>query len=237
MRPRPPTPSAFRAGVFTLALAVVLLGTGCGGVAAPPPAPTATATTSPPAPSPTPALPVRPPQTPASARCAEGRLTVGDLVAVDAEWAAGVAAAAERARAWRSDARLVRLRVACQPLEPAFRWQGTYYSETAQSFFASDTGQTEPAEVDPASVPTLPLDRISFRELHLSLARAGHADEAELNAASGVTVRLNDPADPFGPPGTPPDVVYHVAVDDQGEVRDLFVSAANWTIYSYRDQG
>ena len=49
----------------------------------------------------------------------------------------------------------------------------------------------------------------------------------------GVVIRLNVPEDPFGPPGTPQDVVYHVAVDDQGEVRDLFVSAADWTIHQY----
>ncbi len=86
-------------------------------------------------------------------------------------------------------------------------------------------------------MPTLPLDRISFTQLHLALARAGYGDDAPLEAAGGVEVRLNAPGDPYGPPGTPQDVVYHVAIDDQGQVRDIFVSGQNWTIYSYQDAG
>ena len=219
---RVPLPFAY------LTLLTVLLA-GCGGVAAP----LAPATSDAQNLTPTP-RPATRPATPETIKpCADGRLTVGDLLPVDDAWAAGVEAATERAREWRPDARLVRLRVACQPLEPRFRWQGTYYSEAAQSFFLSDTGQTEPAEVAPSSVPTLPLDRVSFRRLQLSLARAGYADQAELSATNGVTVRLNAPVDPFGPPGTPQDVVYHVAIGDQGDVRDLFVSAADWTIYYY----
>ena len=201
----------------------------CGGVAAPPPPATG------PAPTVTPAA-TRPPTAQATTvveSCAGGRLTVGDLVRVDEERDAGIAAATERAKSWRGDARLVSLRVACQPLEPTFRWQGRFYSDRAQSFFLSDTGETEPAEVEPSSVPTLPVDRLAFRELQLVLAQAGHADEDRLNPATGVEVRLNAPTDPFGPPGTPPDVVYHVAIDDQGEVRDLFVSGADWLLYPY----
>ena len=209
---------------------MVLTLAACGGVAAPPPAPTSGPST----PASTAHPPTQAPPTARSLPCAGGRLTVGDLPTVEAEWGAGIAAATERARAWHPDVRLVRLRVACQPLEPRFRWQGTFYSESAQSFFFSDTGQTDPAEVDPASVPTLPLDRISFRQLHLSLARAGYPDTTEFSPTSGVTVRLNAPVDPFGPPGTPQDIVYHVAVDDQGEIRDLFVSAAGWTVHQYQ---
>ena len=214
---------------IALALMVLALAA-CGGVAAPPSAPATGPSTPPPAPEP----PTRAAPTSPARPCASGRLAVGDLPSAEAAWGAGIAAATDRARAWRPDVRLVRLRVACQPLEPDFRWQGTFYSESAQSFFFSDTGQTEPAEVDPASVPTLPLDRISFRQLHLSLARAGYPDTTALSPTSGVTVRLNTPVDPFGPPGTPEDVVYHVAVDDHGEIRDLFVSATDWTVYQYQ---
>ena len=214
---------------FPVLVFLALILAGCGGIAAPPPAPSERPpTTTPPPPTATP-LPAGAGTEP----CAEGRLTVGDLPAIDAAWAAGISAATETARRWQPDARLVRLRVGCQPLESDFRWQGTFYSDAAQSFFLSDTGQTEPAEVDPADVPTLPLDRISFRELYRSLARAGHEDSDELSATNGVTIRLNAPEDPFGPPGIPRDVVYHVAVDDQGEVRDIFVSGADWITYSY----
>lgn len=211
-----------------VALALVLAG--CGGLASPPPPPTP----GDPGQTPTPA-PVAEATTEVAAEpCAGGRLTVGDLRAIDAAWVDGVAAATERARQWRNDARLVSLRVGCQPLETGFRWQGRFYAESAQSFFYSDTGETEPAEVEPDSVPTMPNDALSFRELQRALARAGNADAAALSATGGVTVRLNVPVDPFGPPGTPEGIVYHVGIPDQGEVRDLFVSGTDWTIYRYQ---
>ena len=52
-----------------------------------------------------------------------------------------------------------------------------------------------------------------------------------------MTIRLNSPADAFGPPGTPPGLVYHVAVAGLGTVQDLFVSSPGWTIHSYQDRG
>ena len=214
-------------------VAVVLVVTACGGIAQPPPPPTVAPTPAVAPPTsqlpPTAVLPLAP--------CLNGRLLVGDLLAIEAEWQAGAAAAAERARQWQADARLVQLRIGCQPLAADFRWQGTFYSDSAQSYFFSDTGQTEPAEDDPGTIPTLPTDGLSFQQLHLALARAGQADTDAFNPASGVTVRLNTPASPFGPPGIPEAVVYYVAVDLPGETRDLFVSQADWSIYSYRSGG
>ena len=101
----------------------------------------------------------------------------------------------------------------------------------------SDIAPT-PAEamVDPASVPALPIEEVNFRELHLALARAGYDEDAELNPATGVTVRLNAPTDPFGPPDTPQGMVYYVAIAGQGTVQDLFVSSPGWTIHSYQDR-
>jgi hypothetical protein len=212
-------------------MAMLLVLGGCSGISAPTPLIAESAETV--TPSPTPVAR----QTPAPVqRCAGGRLRVGDLAAVGDEWAGGVQSAIETARAWRPDARLVIVRVGCAPLEAGFRWQGTFYSQTAQSFFYSDTGMSEPAEVDPASVPALPLDEVDFRQLHLALARAGYAEDAELNPATGATARLNAPTDPFGPPGTPQGLVYHVAVAEQGNVRDLFISSPGWTIHSYQDR-
>lgn len=223
--------------VATLTLVLILAG--CGGIAAPPlppsPPPTPDGAGAAQVASPPPASLARPTPPAAAVYCADGRLALGDLLKIETEWEAGVAAAADQARGWQADARLVQLRIGCQPLESGFRWQGTFYSDSAQSYFLSDTGQTEPAEDDPASIPTLPLEGISFQQLHLALARAGHADTDTFNPASGVTVRLNAPSEPFGPPGIPEAVVYYVAVELQGEVRDLFVSQTNWTIYSYRD--
>ena len=163
-------------------------------------------------------------------------MRVGDLAAVGDEWGAGVQSAIESAHAWRPDAQLVTMQVGCAPLEAGFRWQGAFYSQTAQSFYLSDTGLSEPAEIDPASVPVLPLDQVNFRELHLALARSGFEDDEELNPSTGATVRLNAPTDPFGPPDVPQGLVYHVAVIDQGNVQDLFISSPGWTIHSYQDQ-
>ena len=217
-------------GVAFVFVALVLL-VGCSGISAPSPLIAESDPTATPSPSPPPISLL----TPEPERCGGGRLRVRDLAIIGDEWGAGVQSAIEIARAWRPDARLVTVQVGCAPLEAGFRWQGTFYSQTAQSFFFSDTGMSEPAEIDPASVPSLPIDEVNFRELHLALARAGYTEDAELNPATGATVRLNAPTDPFGPPGTPQGLVYHVAVAGQGNVQDLFISSPGWTIHSYQD--
>lgn len=214
-------------------MAATLLLAGCSGISAPTPLIAESAPTATPSPSPAPVSLL----TPVPERCAGGRLRVGDLAAVGDEWGAGVQAAIESARAWRPDAQLVTMQVGCAPLEAGFRWQGAFYSQTAQSFYLSDTGLSEPAEIDPASVPVLPLEQVDFQQLHLALARAGFKDDAELNPATGATVRLNAPTDPFGPPAVPQGLVYHVAVVEQSGVRDLFVSGSSWTVHTYDDQG
>jgi hypothetical protein len=219
-----------RVAVWIVVACVVL--TGCSGISAPTPLIAESAPTATPSPSPAPVSLL----TPVPERCAGGRLRVGDLATVGDEWGAGVQSAIESARAWRPDAQLVMMQVGCAPLEAGFRWQGAFYSQTAQSFYLSDTGLSEPAEIDPASVPVLPLDQVNFRELHLALARSGFEDDEELNPSTGATVRLNAPTDPFGPPDVPQGLVYHVAVIDQGNVRDLFISSPGWTIHSYQDQ-
>ncbi|MCC6314635.1 MAG: hypothetical protein IT337_11565 [Thermomicrobiales bacterium] len=216
---------------FLAALACWLLLVGCSGLAAPEPPPTV----SPASPTPSAVADrIAHPTAPAG-HCATGRLLVGDIPTIAATWTVGVQDAIERAQTWRSDARLVILQIGCLPLEADFRWEGIFYSDSAQAFFASDTGVSSPAEVDPVTVPTLPLDRVSFGEVHRSLARAGYPDSAQISPTSGLTVRLNSPTDPFGPPGIPQDIVYHVAIEELGEARDLFITAANWTIYSYQD--
>ncbi|MCD6030587.1 MAG: hypothetical protein K0S78_2761 [Thermomicrobiales bacterium] len=223
--------AALWATVWVIVAGILL--TGCSGISAPTPLIAESAPTATPSPSPAPVSLL----TPVPERCAGGRLRVGDLAAIGDEWGAGVQSAIESARAWRPDAQLVIMQVGCAPLEAGFRWQGTFYSQTAQSFYLSDTGLSEPAEIDPASVPALPLEEVDFRELHLALARAGYEEDAELNPATGATVRLNAPTDPFGPADTPQGLVYHVAVVAQGNVQDLFVSSPGWTIHSYQDPG
>lgn len=214
-----------------LAVALLAILAGCGELAAPPPVPTETPAIA----TPPPTRIVRPTPPGEARRCEDGRIQLGDLEEIENAWAEGVATATELAQRWQADARLVQLKVACQPLEEGFRWQGRFYSDSAQSYYFSDTGQTEPAEADPSTIPTLPLNDLSFQHLHLTLARAGYADTDAFNPTSGVTIRLNAASEPFGPPGIPEAVVYYVAIGLQGEVRDLFISEANWTIYSYRE--
>jgi hypothetical protein len=157
-------------------------------------------------------------------RCAHSRLTIGDLPAIDEAWEEGLADAATRAKEWQDDARLVGLRVGCRLLDPGFRWQGRFYSSGAQSYYLSDTGETTPAEIDPAKVQTLPTDDLSFKRLHRALTEAGYDETIQLMPVAGVEVRLNTEEEPFAPPDAPKDVVYyHVAVDDRGKVTDLFV--------------
>src|SRR5829696_10420933 len=169
-------PPSLRAGsparAVALAFAAVILLAGCSGISAPTPLIAESVPTATPSPSPPPVSLL----TPEPERCAGGRLRVRDLATIGDEWGAGVQSAIETARAWRPDARLVTVQVGCAPLEAGFRWQGTFYSQTAQSFFYSDTGMSEPAEVDPASVPALPIEEVNFREFHLVLARAGYGE-------------------------------------------------------------
>jgi hypothetical protein len=214
-----------------LALSLLAALAGCADLSTPPQVPTETPAVA----TPPPTRIVRPTPPEETRRCEDGRIQLGDLLAIETGWADGVATATEQAQRWQADARLVQLKVACQPLEDGFRWQGRFYSDSAQSYYFSDTGQTEPAEADPSTIPTLPLDSLSFQQLHLTLARAGHADTDAFNPTSGITIRPNTPDEPFGPPGIPEAVVYYVAIELQGEVRDLFISEANWTIYSYRE--
>lgn len=166
--------------------------------------------------------------------CADGRLLIGDLPQMDLDWRAGLEAATAKAVAWQADARLTKLRVGCQLFEAGFRWQATFYSEQVQTFFATDTGETEPAEVAPADVPTLPTDKISFGLLRRSLTKAGYEDKDVISASNGVDLRLNSDAIPYGPPSAPKGVlIYHVAIERLGETRDVFVDGTDGTIYRY----
>lgn len=166
--------------------------------------------------------------------CTDGRLLVGDLALMDQAWRAGLEAATAKATGWQADARLTRFRVGCQLFEPGFRWQATFYSEKAQTFFASDTGETQPAEVAPKDVPTLSTDKISFGLLRRALAKSGYDDGDQISASTGVDVRLNSEAMPFGPPSVPRGVlIYHVAIEKLGETRDVFVNGTDGTVYRY----
>jgi hypothetical protein len=166
--------------------------------------------------------------------CSDGRLLIRDLVQMDEEWQAGVEVATTKATTWQEDVRLTRLRVGCQLFESGFRWQATFYSESAQTFYASDTGETEPAEVAPEDVPTLPTDSIDFGLLRRSLAKSGFDDDDVISASVGVDVRYSTDKVHFGPSDAPDNVlIYHVAIERLGETRDVFVDGASGDVYRY----
>lgn len=167
--------------------------------------------------------------------CAEGRLLIGDLALADAALAGGVSEARKSAVTWQPDARLVALRLNCPLFEAGLEWEGTFYSDSAQAYYSTDTGETEPTETDPEAVPTLNMDGVTFQVLHLSLLRAGYPDSAEISPVEGIIVRLNSDAIPFGPSSAPRELAYfHVAIEERGFVRDLFVSTIDGAIYRYQ---
>lgn len=166
--------------------------------------------------------------------CADGRLQVKDLAVADSSMADGITAAKNAARKWRDDARLVILRLGCPLLEPGLRWDGTFFSDSAQAYITTETGKIEPAEDDPRTIPTLVTDGLSFKLVYRSLLKAGFDDNLELVPGSGVTVQMSTEQQPFGPPSAPRGQVYfHLAIEERGEVKDVWVNSVDGTIYRY----
>jgi hypothetical protein len=166
--------------------------------------------------------------------CSSGKLLIGDLPEIDQAWRAGLERAMTKATEWQQDAVLSNLRVVCQIFESEFGWQATFYSQSAQAFFSSDTGEVVPAGVEENKVPRLPVQQLSFELVHDALAGAGYGDEIEISPSSGVDIRLNTAESPFGPPEAPDNVIlYHVAIERLGEVRDIFVDGQDGKIFLY----
>jgi hypothetical protein len=172
----------------------------------------------------------------AAAPCSNGQLTVGDLPEIDALWRDGLSEADARAAVWQDDAMLTTFRVSCELFETGFRWQAVYYSRDAQAFFSSDTRETEPAGIDPDSVPALDTANLSFALVHDALVRAGVEDATAISASTGVDVRMNTERSPFGPSQAPKEtIIYHLAIDRLGETIDLFIEGEDGAIFRYAD--
>jgi hypothetical protein len=170
--------------------------------------------------------------------CSDGRLRVRDLEKADATLHEGIERTRELALAWEDDARLYAVELGCPLLMPGYLWVTTYFSETAQAFWRSGTAEVEAADNDPDTIKTLVTDNLSFQLLYRSLLRAGYGDDLVLNVTSGVTVRYNTEADLFGPPTAPKNAIYyHVAIEQRGEIADIWVSAVDGTIYRYEASG
>jgi len=168
------------------------------------------------------------------APCATGRLAIGDLEGAEGTIADGVEGPTAKAQAWQTDARLYSLRLGCPLLTTGYQWEGTFFSATAQAFYTTDTGEIDASDDNPDDVPTLSVDGLSVRQVYRSLTRAGFTDDLLLSAAGGLTIRPSTEAMPFGPPAAPRGQTYaHVAIEERGQVTDVWVSLADGTVYRY----
>lgn len=172
------------------------------------------------------------------APCQDGRLRIRDLATADQTVVDGLLQVQQRASAWQEDAQLVELRLACPLLATGLVWEGTFFSTTAQATFSTSTAEIEPSEDAPEDVPFLDIMGVSFIEVYRSLLRAGFTDDLLLAPASSVTVRLSTGISTFGPPSAPRDVVFvHVAVEERGQIRDVWINTVDGTIYRYEIEG
>lgn len=166
--------------------------------------------------------------------CFDGRLRIRDLENADASMQAGIDRVTQLGKEWEEDARLYSLRLGCPLLETGYQWEATYFSESAQAFYGTDTADIQAAEDDPGTIPTLETEGLSMVPVYRSLVRAGYSEDSLLGASGGVTIRQSTDTQHFGPPSAPTgDVYYHVSVLERGEVSDVWIAASDGTIYRY----
>jgi hypothetical protein len=168
------------------------------------------------------------------APCESGTLRVKDLAAIERGWRDGLAGAIGRALNWQADAVLIELSISCELFEAGFRWQATFFSRDAQAYFTSDTTEVVPVNVDPDLIVALPESEINFTDLLDVVVDQGVASDSLEDVVVTLNVRVNTQARPIGPPGVPAGAaVYHLALRQQGEVREIFVDAVLGEIYRY----
>ncbi|MBA2248328.1 MAG: hypothetical protein H0W23_09370 [Chloroflexia bacterium] len=166
--------------------------------------------------------------------CFDGHLRIRDLEDAQETLTDGFAEADAVAKAWKPDARLVTLRLGCPLLETGYQWEGTYFSESAQAYFETDTRVVQATEDNPKEIPTLDSATVQVSPVYRSLLRAGYDEASQLGVASGLTIRPSTDAEPFGPPSAPRDDVYfHVSIEERGQVIDVWIAARDATIYRY----
>ena len=117
-------------------------------------------------------------------------MLVGDLPAIDAVWQiAARGSEPNRPATWHDDAQLVQLRVSCALFGSGFRLQPSYFSAQAQALLAADTGESQPVNLDPALVESLPIDTINFTRIYDALIEADFTDDLRLDPSTGVDIR------------------------------------------------
>ncbi len=166
--------------------------------------------------------------------CFDGRLRIRDLEEANPSIPDGLERVYELGALWEEDATLFSLRLGCPLLETGYQWEGTFFSRSAQAFYATDTGEIQAAEDDPETVLELGTTGLQVLFVYRSLVRAGFSADSLLGAVGGVTIRYNTDAQPFGPPSAPKDDVYfHVSIQERGEVVDIWVASRDGAIYRY----
>ncbi len=170
-----------------------------------------------------------------SVPCFDGRLRIRDLDVVDDQIPAGLERVYDLGEAWEEDAKLFSLRIGCPLLETGIQLDGVFFSKTAQAFYYTATNETRATNSDPATIPVLDTSKglqVSF--VYGSLVRAGFPEDSLLAATGGVTIRPSTEDQPFGPEAAPRgDVYFHVAIEDRGEVVDLWIASRDGKIYQY----
>ena len=148
-------------------------------------------------------------------------------------------AAIELADAWEPDSVLTEMRVTCQLFEAGFRVQATFYSPEAQALYATDTNESQPFDVEEGVIiPTVDVSVVSFTDLRAVLLDADFEDTAQLQASTGVDVRINSDVQPFGPDTVPTGATLsHVSIERLGEVNDLFIEPSTGDIYRFAGPG
>ena len=117
-------------------------------------------------------------------------------------------------------------KVSCELFESGFRWQATFFSREAQAYFSSDTTEVRPVNFDPDRIVPLPESEINFTDLLDVVREQGVVSESLNDVIVALDVRVNTQVQPVGPPGIPAGAaVYHLALRQQGEVRELFIDA------------
>ncbi len=166
--------------------------------------------------------------------CFDGRLRIRDLEDADASMKEGIDRVTQLAKEWEEDARLFSLRLGCPLLETGYQWEATYFSESAQAFYGTDTAEHQAAEDDPETIPTLETKSLAILPVYRSLLRAGYSEDSLLGASGGVTIRMSTDTQQFGPPSAPAgDIYYHVSILERGEVIDVWIADSDGTIYRY----
>lgn len=168
------------------------------------------------------------------APCESGRLRIRDLPEIEKRWRDGLSVARGRAAAWQADAVLIELRISCELFEAGFRWQATFFSRDAQAYYTSDTAEVIPVNTDPDTITALPESEINFADLMDVVSTSNLISATGEDTISTLDVRVSTESHPIGPPGVPTGAaIYHLALQTQGMVLELYIDAIQGRIYRF----